>query len=139
MIKSYMLRLITQIVAANKRIMRYIAFTICLVASVALIFFLRGGTTLSPPQGEQTSQIREFQSVQPIEPDELAEKTPQFEENNPCPDFPMPTNNFPLSDEQLKMVVKPDEKIDYKIIIINPCLPPVESEKPKPEKKRKTK
>lgn len=119
--------------------MRYVAFTICFVATLALVFFLRGFTS-SPSQVEQAAQAQNFQPVQLIEPNKSAENTLAPQDINPCPSFPMPTNNVPVTGEQSKMVVKPDDKIDYKLIIIDPCLPkPEKNEKPPQQKKRKRK
>lgn len=41
--------------------------------------------------------------------------------NFPCPNFPMPVIE-PFVDENKLPIVKPDSKIDYKLIIVNPCV-----------------
>jgi hypothetical protein len=43
------------------------------------------------------------------------------EDNSPCPNFPMPVIE-PFVDENKLPIVKPDSKIDFKLIIVNPCV-----------------
>ncbi len=45
----------------------------------------------------------------------------QSNDNSPCPDYSMPVIK-PLIDENKLPIVKPENKIDYKLIIVNPCL-----------------
>ena len=47
------------------------------------------------------------------------------EDNSPCPNFPMPVIK-PFVDENKLPIVKPDSKIDFKLIIVNPCVTKVE-------------
>jgi hypothetical protein len=124
--------------------MRYVVFTICLAVTVALIFLLRGDTSTNPSVA-QVAQVKQFEldeqfkPVEPLPPVKPEEPNPQPEKKYPCPDFPMPNDNLPLDVEDSKMVVRPDDKIDYKLIVIDPCLPnSVEGEKQKQSKKSET-
>ena len=45
----------------------------------------------------------------------------QSNDNSPCPSYPMPVIK-PLVDEDKLPIIKPESKIDYKLIIVNPCL-----------------
>ena len=47
------------------------------------------------------------------------------EGNSPCPNFPMPVIE-PFVDENKLPIVKPDSKIDFKLIIVNPCVSKIE-------------
>ena len=108
--------------------MKYVALTICLASVIALVFFLRGDTA---PQSsdEQVAQVGQskldegFEPVTPLESVKPEELNSQLEGKYPCPQYTMPDDNFPLEGEDSKMVVRPNDKIDYKMIIINPCLP----------------
>ena len=44
-----------------------------------------------------------------------------MQDNSPCPNFPMPVIEV-FVDENKLPIVKPDSKIDYKLIIVNPCI-----------------
>ena len=125
--------------------MRYIAFTICLAIIIALLFLLRSDIP-TPSSIEQVAQVKQFEPderfkpVEPLPQLKPEEPNPPLENKYPCRSFPVPNDNLPLDVEDSKMIVRPDDKVDYKIIIIDPCLPDsVEGEKQKLLKKGETK
>ena len=71
---------------------------ICLIFAIAFTFLLQGATFAQETVVSQPTQ-----------------------NNSPCPNFPMPVIK-PFVDENKLPIVKPDSKIDFKLIIVNPCV-----------------